>query len=87
MNRITSEHSENSPVATAACAASRIDEHVNVPEATPTETARPDARRFIGVRVRSAYQRGIPTLRHHVVRQSVPKMVRAVGNGGGGRRG
>ena len=36
MNRITSEHSENSPVATAAAPASRIDEHVNVPEVTPT---------------------------------------------------
>ncbi len=36
MNRITSEHSENSPVATAAPPVSRIDKHVNVPEAAAT---------------------------------------------------
>ena len=36
MNRITSETSENSHVATAAPPASRIDEHVNVPQVTPT---------------------------------------------------
>ena len=34
MNRISSENCENSPVATAAPPASRIDEHANVPEGT-----------------------------------------------------